>query len=147
MFLQQFLSTGKLSILYRLSEYVRLSRFSQAISPFSVFTRGSSEDYDRFASVSGDSGWSWSNMLPYFKKLEKWTLPADNHNITGQYNPSVHGYDGILNVSLAGFPAPTDGRVLATIEELGQEFTYNVDVNSGNSLGMGAHIAELFYLC
>lgn len=105
-----------------------------------MYTRASSEDYDRYASVTGDEGWSWNNMLPYFKSLEKWTLPADNHNITGQFNPSVHGYSGILNVSLAGFPAPTDGRVLKTIEEVGQEFTYNEDINSGSPLGMGTCI-------
>ena len=32
------------------------------------YTRGSSDDYDRWARVTGDSGWSWNELLPYFKK-------------------------------------------------------------------------------
>jgi len=33
------------------------------------YTRGSADDYDRWARVAGDSGWSWSKLLPYFKKV------------------------------------------------------------------------------
>lgn len=36
-----------------------------------VYTRGSAEDYDRWAAVTGDSGWSWDNLLPYFFKVRK----------------------------------------------------------------------------
>lgn len=76
-------------------------------------------------------------MLKYFIKSEKWTLPADNHNITGQFDPSVHGYDGILSVSLTGYPTPIDGRVMETIDYLGGEFSFNQDMNNGSPLGMG----------
>jgi choline dehydrogenase-like flavoprotein len=31
-----------------------------------VYTRGSAEDFDRYAAVTGDPGWSWDNLLPYF---------------------------------------------------------------------------------
>lgn len=103
----------------------------------SVYTRGSSDDFDRYARVTDDDGWSWNNMLPYFIKSEKWTLPADNHNITGQFDPSVHGYNGILSVSLTGYPTPIDGRVMETIAYLGGEFSFNQDMNSGSPLGMG----------
>lgn len=30
-----------------------------------VWTRGSRDDFDRYANVSGDSGWSWDSILPY----------------------------------------------------------------------------------
>ncbi|KAK0448898.1 alcohol oxidase [Desarmillaria tabescens] len=33
-----------------------------------TYTRGSSEDYDRYARVSGDEGWGWDRMQPYFRK-------------------------------------------------------------------------------
>ncbi len=33
------------------------------------YTRGSSDDYNRFASVTGDPGWSWENILPYILKV------------------------------------------------------------------------------
>ncbi|KAJ7726460.1 hypothetical protein B0H14DRAFT_3002129, partial [Mycena olivaceomarginata] len=29
-----------------------------------VYTRGSAKDFDRYASVTGDPGWSWDNLLP-----------------------------------------------------------------------------------
>lgn len=29
------------------------------------YTRGSADDFDRFAEVSGDEGWSWDNIQPY----------------------------------------------------------------------------------
>lgn len=34
-----------------------------------VYTRGSKDDYDRLASVTGDNGFNWSNMNTYFKKV------------------------------------------------------------------------------
>ena len=34
-----------------------------------VYTRGASDDYDRLARVSGDDGWSWSKMVPYFLRV------------------------------------------------------------------------------
>ncbi|KAJ7839889.1 GMC oxidoreductase-domain-containing protein [Mycena leptocephala] len=37
------------------------------------YTRGSAEDYNRFAVVTGDPGWSWDRLLPYFFKVR--TLP------------------------------------------------------------------------
>lgn len=34
-----------------------------------VWTRGSKDDWDRFAKVTGDNGWSWDEMLPYMLKV------------------------------------------------------------------------------
>jgi hypothetical protein len=61
---------------------------------------------------------------------------SDHHNITGQFNPAVHGFDGINTVSLAGFPSPVDDRIIATTTEL-EEFPFNLDMNSGYQLGIG----------
>ncbi len=33
------------------------------------YTRGPSSDFDRFAKATGDSGWSWSNIQKYLKKV------------------------------------------------------------------------------
>jgi len=38
------------------------------------YTRGSSEDLDRFAAVSGEEGWTWDNMRPYFDKVRRTVL-------------------------------------------------------------------------
>ncbi|KAJ3505995.1 hypothetical protein NLJ89_g7117 [Agrocybe chaxingu] len=102
-----------------------------------VYARGSKADFDRYANFTGDEGWSWDNMLPYFKKGEKFTPPPDRHNTTGQFDPSVHGFDGLTSVSLPGAPTVLDGRFEVAIDQLGGEFTHNLDVNSGSPLGFG----------
>jgi hypothetical protein len=76
-------------------------------------------------------------MLPYFKKNERWTLPKDGHNISGQFNPDVHGFDGITSVSLPGYPSGIDDRVFQAANELDGKYAFNLDVNSGNPLGIG----------
>ncbi|OXA42327.1 glucose dehydrogenase [FAD, quinone]-like [Folsomia candida] len=35
-----------------------------------VFLRGNPNDFNEWATITGDSGWSFENVLPYFKKLE-----------------------------------------------------------------------------
>ncbi|KAJ7366512.1 pyranose dehydrogenase [Mycena albidolilacea] len=103
-----------------------------------VYTRGSAEDYDRYAAVTGDPGWSWNSLLPYFFKNEKWTEPADHHDTRGQFNPSVHSTDGINSVSLSGYHWPIfEHHVLQTTRELPEEFPFNLDFNSGQMLGIG----------
>ncbi|TFK31044.1 hypothetical protein BDQ12DRAFT_619673, partial [Crucibulum laeve] len=67
---------------------------------FLGYTRGSSDDYDRYARITGDSGWSWNKLLPYILKNERWTTPADHHNTFGQFNPAVHSFNGVNSVSL-----------------------------------------------
>lgn len=32
------------------------------------YTRGSTDDYDRWAKVTGDDGWNWKNIVPYILK-------------------------------------------------------------------------------
>ncbi|KAJ7280616.1 alcohol oxidase [Mycena rebaudengoi] len=103
-----------------------------------VYTRGSAEDYDRWAAVTGDSGWSWDNLLPYFFKNEKWTPPADNHDTRGEFNPAVHSTRGINSVSLSGSRWPIfENKVIQTTREFPEEFPFNLDYNSGEPLGVG----------
>ncbi|KAJ7214512.1 aryl-alcohol oxidase [Mycena pura] len=103
-----------------------------------VYTRGSAEDYDRWAAVTGDSGWSWHSLLPYFFKNEKWTPPADNHDTRGEFNPAVHSTHGINSVSLSGSRWPIfENQVIQTTRELPEEFPFNLDYNSGEPLGVG----------
>jgi len=102
-----------------------------------VYTRGSADDYDRYARVTGDEGWSWDNLIPYIFKNELWTKPIDNHNTTGQFNPAVHGLHGINSVSLPGFPLPIDSRIIKTTQQLPDIFPFNLDINSGMPLGVG----------
>ncbi|KZT22388.1 GMC oxidoreductase [Neolentinus lepideus HHB14362 ss-1] len=102
---------------------------------YMAYTRGSSDDYNRYAEISGDPGWSWDNLQYYIKQNEQF-MP-DGSNATGKYNPAVHGYNGINTVSLYGYPTVIDQRVLQTTQELGSEFPFNLDMNSGDTLGIG----------
>lgn len=70
---------------------------------------------------------------------EKLVAPADHHNTSGQFIPSVHGYHGAVDVSLPGFPTPLDKRVIASTQET-PEFPFNQDMNSGDVLGIGTYI-------
>ncbi|KAG6833033.1 hypothetical protein H0H87_012044 [Tephrocybe sp. NHM501043] len=109
----------------------------QFFQDYLMYTRGSAEDYDEYAKITGDSGWSWKKLQPYFKKNEKWTAPADNHNITGQFNPNVHSFNGVTGVSLSGSPTGIDGRVINATSQLGPNYKFNLDMNSGSPLGIG----------
>lgn len=106
---------------------------------YMTYTRGSSQDYDRYASVSGDQGWGWIKMAPYILKNERFVPPADHHNITGEFNPSVHNYDGMTSVSLPEYPQDIDERIIQATAELPDEFPFNMDLNSGYHLGIGWH--------
>ncbi|KAJ7924329.1 aryl alcohol oxidase [Mycena leptocephala] len=104
---------------------------------YMAYTRGSSEEWDRYARLSGDPGWSWSNIQQYIIKNEQWTPPADHHNTTGQFNPLIHSLTGINSVSLPGFSHPFDPRIIATTQENPSQFPFNLDMNSGRPLGVG----------
>ncbi|THU83652.1 aryl-alcohol-oxidase from pleurotus Eryingii [Dendrothele bispora CBS 962.96] len=100
-----------------------------------MYNRGSKGDWDRYAEVTGDPGWSWNNIQPYIAKNEKFTPPADGHNTSGQYDPFVHSLTGTNAVSLAGFPYTVDSIALLASQQLGGPFEFNLDYNSGFSLG------------
>ncbi|KAK0479219.1 aryl-alcohol oxidase [Armillaria novae-zelandiae] len=101
------------------------------------YTRGSSQDYDRYAQISGDSGWEWDALQPYFRKNERFVAAADHHNTTGQFDLAAHGFRGITNVSLPGYPRATDSRIIQATTELPEDFPFNLDYNSGHQLGIG----------
>ncbi|KAJ6629528.1 aryl-alcohol-oxidase from pleurotus Eryingii [Mycena sp. CBHHK59/15] len=104
---------------------------------YMLYTRGTKEDYDRYARVTGDEGWSWDNLTPYMRKNERFGAPVDHHNTTGQFDPTVHGYRGVNTVTLAGFPTAISQRVIQTTDELSDEFPFVLDMNSGDHIGVG----------
>ncbi|KAF9444128.1 GMC oxidoreductase [Macrolepiota fuliginosa MF-IS2] len=103
-----------------------------------VYTRGPASDYDRLASVSGDIGWSWENIQSYLRKNEKLEPPADNHDVDGEFDPSVHSTTGRVVVTPPNNLSPAiDAATLQASEELGGDFQFNLDMNSGKPLGLG----------
>ncbi|KAG7445390.1 uncharacterized protein BT62DRAFT_1007126 [Guyanagaster necrorhizus] len=110
---------------------------------YMLYTRGSSQDYDRYAQITRDSGWGWEALQPYMRRAssfplnERFVAPSDHHNTSGQFDPAVHGFHGVNAVSLPGYQRGTDGSVLQTTMVLSSEFPFNVDYNSGYQLGIG----------
>ncbi|XP_077535018.1 putative GMC-type oxidoreductase Mb1310 [Haemaphysalis longicornis] len=91
---------------------------------FMIYNRGNRKDYDTWA-AGGATGWSYDEVLPYFKKSE------DNTNASYVAN-GFHGTGGELTVS----SAPYHSYVLDAFLGAGQELGYNVvDSNAGEQTG------------
>jgi len=91
-----------------------------------IYIRGQPEDFDHWAQL-GNRGWSWDDVLPFFRKAENWEGQAD----------SVHAKGGPL------FTSPTrDQPLLCQMAiEAGQQmgWTFRDDVNDLPP-GLGDHI-------
>ncbi|KAI1790122.1 alcohol oxidase [Ganoderma leucocontextum] len=101
-----------------------------------VFCRGTEDDYARWANATGDDGWSWKKLLPFILKVDRMTAPADRHNTTGQFNPAIHK-NGVVPISVEGFPLEISPRIINTTRELAGKFPFNLDYNSGDTIGFG----------
>ncbi|KIP06821.1 hypothetical protein PHLGIDRAFT_128071 [Phlebiopsis gigantea 11061_1 CR5-6] len=102
---------------------------------FLGWTRGSNEEYDRWANLTGDEGWAWNNLAPYYFKTSHLAPSADHHDPEGQANLTNFG-NGPLAVSLPGFPTELDPLVINTTHT-NPEFPFALDVNAGDSIGIG----------
>ena len=56
-----------------------------------TYCRGTRDDFDRWANVTGDDIWAYDNLYPFILKVDRITPPADGHNTTGEIDPAVHG--------------------------------------------------------
>src|SRR5215472_14917563 len=90
-----------------------------------LYTRGNAKDYDVWASDAGATGWSYREVLPYFKQSE------DNQKLHNAY----HGYGGPLGVSYPINPLPISYAFLRAAQELGIPF--NDDFNGAVQDGIG----------
>jgi choline dehydrogenase-like flavoprotein len=90
-----------------------------------LYTRGNRKDYDAWASEAGCAGWSYREVLPYFKRSE------DNQRLVDAY----HSYGGPLGVSYPVNPPPISHAFLRAAQEAGIPF--NFDFNGAAQDGMG----------
>lgn len=76
-----------------------------------VFDRGSQADFDRWAEL-GNDGWDYEGLLPYFKKSETFTPPSTDlvSEYSIEYDASVHGESGNIQVSYSPFFWPTTSK-------------------------------------
>jgi hypothetical protein len=67
---------------------------------------------------------------------ERFVPPTDGRNITGDFDPAVHGFGGVTLISLPNqLQKPFDERFFNAANELGGNFKFNRDMNSGKPLG------------
>src|SRR5262249_12541088 len=90
-----------------------------------VYTRGNAGDYDAWAAEEGCVGWSYHEVLPYFRRAE------DNDRFADEY----HGYGGPLGVSVPVNPLPISEAFLRAAQEYG--IPYNPDFNGVRQPGVG----------
>ena len=90
-----------------------------------VYIRGQAEDFDHWRQL-GNTGWSFEDVLPYFKRSEHQVRGAD----------SFHGTAGPLCVSDVA-QHPICEAFIASTTELG--FSRNDDFNGASQDGVGYH--------
>jgi choline dehydrogenase-like flavoprotein len=90
-----------------------------------IYTRGNALDYDSWAQEEGCEGWSYREVLAYFKRAE------DNQRFVNDY----HAAGGPLGVSMPIAPLPICDAYLRAAQEMG--IPYNEDVNGARQEGVG----------
>ncbi|XP_075248259.1 4-pyridoxate dehydrogenase-like [Convolutriloba macropyga] len=85
--------------------------------------RGNQSDYDSWASL-GVEGWSWSDVAPYFKKVEGCTFKC---------NTDIRGTSGPMKLTKPKEKSHFVSAVLKAAEQMGYPITD--DLNSGQMEG------------
>ncbi|MEO0676712.1 MAG: FAD-dependent oxidoreductase, partial [Pseudomonadota bacterium] len=93
-----------------------------------IYVRGHGRDYDHWRD-SGAEGWSYADVLPYFKRMEHW------HEGGHGGDASWRGGDGPLHVSRG----PRDNPLVQAFVEAGRQAGYPVtaDYNGHQQEGFG----------
>ncbi len=89
-----------------------------------IYARGNAADYDAWA-AAGCPGWSWADVLPYFRRSE------DNERLRDGF----HGQGGPLGVSDPASTLPVSAAFLRAAQQAGLPF--NADFNGAVQEGCG----------
>ncbi|EEB90206.1 hypothetical protein MPER_11617 [Moniliophthora perniciosa FA553] len=101
-----------------------------------LWYRCSDDMWDNFAKLVGDEDWAWKSVSKYYLKTSRLVTPQDGRDITGQADPPAHG-DGPVNVTLSSYPQPIIATVQDAAKNSGGRYTFNLDYNAGNTIGIG----------
>jgi choline dehydrogenase len=93
-----------------------------------VYVRGHAKDFDHWAE-SGADGWSYADVLPYYKRMEAW----DDNGHGG--DPEWRGNDGPLHVTRG----PRDNPLFKAFVDAGKQAGYEAtaDYNGQKQEGFG----------
>ncbi|MCC8931337.1 GMC family oxidoreductase [Rhizobium sp. 'Codium 1'] len=97
-----------------------------------LYVRGNSRDYDDWAALGCD-GWSWNDVLPWFRKSEDNIRGADD----------LHGRGGPLQVCDQNWTRPINQAFLKACEQNGHR--QNEDFNGPQQDGAGVYQATQFW--
>ncbi|KAK4035410.1 hypothetical protein C8A01DRAFT_38093 [Parachaetomium inaequale] len=100
-----------------------------------VTTRGARADYDAWQAL-GNPGWGWEDMLPYFKKSEKFSVDVSSgraKTLNIRPDQSVHGTSGPLEITYPNFLYNQSTNFLRALSELGVPLL--ADPNAGVAAG------------
>ena len=89
-----------------------------------LYVRGQKQDFDRWEQL-GNKGWSYKDVLPYFKKSEDQERGEDEY----------HGVGGLLKVSDLRLRRPIADMFIKAAEQIGIPF--NKDYNGKDQEGVG----------
>jgi len=89
-----------------------------------VYVRGQPQDYDRWAQM-GNSGWSWDEVLPLFRRAEDQEHGESEH----------HGKGGPLSVTDLRLTRPICDAWVAAAQAAG--YPFNPDCNGASQEGVG----------
>ncbi|MBY5904684.1 alanine-phosphoribitol ligase [Rhizobium leguminosarum] len=90
-----------------------------------IYTRGNALDYDAWRTEAGCKGWSYREVLPYFRRAE------GNERFYDDY----HGSEGPLGVSMPRATLPICDAFLRAAQQCG--IPYNHDFNGRSQDGVG----------
>lgn len=89
-----------------------------------IYQRGHRDDYNNWAKA-GNVGWSYEEVLPYFRKSERNSIPELRHS-------KYHGTDGYLDVQYPNFRTELSKAFIKAADEFGYK---NNDPNAEELLG------------
>ncbi|KAI1484407.1 glucose oxidase [Biscogniauxia mediterranea] len=100
-----------------------------------TYIRGDKAEFDAWEAL-GNEGWNWETLFPYFKQVERFTVPSAAQEAAGAtYQPDYHGEGGDI---YTGFPSRLiNGSLHETVQKSWEALGYplNEDVNGGDVRG------------
>jgi len=109
-----------------------------------IYIRGQREDFDQWRDL-GNAGWGYDDLLPWFRKLERFELLAEpgsgrhltvaGRSLADGIDPGLHGTDGPLNIAPPRSVNPITRIYLQAAEAAG--FALTPDFNGPKQNGVG----------